>query len=118
MNNILDIVRHPCDSTSILNWMLWRWEEDERAPLMVLTGKGDGKDLNNRIRVKLSTIRTAFRRANDHNYKQFGIHSTLIKWETLDGFQYEALCLERVLEARHQISSILAKSGINFARHT
>ena len=110
--DILDITKHPVDSNSILNWMLWRWEQDPQAALMIITHEGDGTRLNNRLRVRLSTARTALRKGGIKEFKQFGIETTLIAWTMSDGTRREALCLTRIVLTRHVVASVLATMSL------
>lgn len=108
--DILNTVQHPYDSSSVLNWVLWRWQEDPYAHLLLITKRGEAVSLNNKIRVKLSNARATLKH-NGTAMRQFGMESTIIDWTLLDGTTLEALCLSRVVMARHRFTDLLIAEG-------
>lgn len=109
ITNIQNTVQHPIDSTSLLNWMLGRWNVDPYMPLIVITRVNDGESLNNRLRVQLAKVRGALRRGGIKDTKQFGIKTQIIPWTDSDGSHYDALCLERFVTPNQRFAAIFAQ---------
>ena len=108
---ILNSVQHPYDSSSILNWVLWRWSEAPQSTLIIITHDGDGEALSSRLRVKLSNARKIAKRESAP-IVQFGIRSEVIKWTIPEhGTRLEGLCLNRIVTRRHTALEILSKQG-------
>lgn len=104
MSTILDITKHPFDPASILEWMLENWSESPNNDLLVITHQGDAAALDNRLRVKLSTIRRELKN-RDAKFKQFGFESDIILWTTTESppRMLEAVCLHYRVHMRHNI---------------
>lgn len=79
---------------------------------MLITGKGDGEALNNRLRVKLSTARRSLKDQGILSYQHFGMESTVIPWTLEDGTERDALHLVKVTHHRHVFADILATSNL------
>jgi hypothetical protein len=109
--HIRNIVRHPIDPAALVEWMLACWQEYPRPPLLILTHKGDGEALDNRIRVKLSKSRAILRRAHKYaNLKEFGFRTTIITWTDPElGLDYDALCIEYFVSRRHSVAQSFNK---------
>ncbi len=103
MTNVFDRTRHPANASNLLTWLLWRWGEEPRDSLMIITPQGTAEALNNRIRVRLAEVRTSMRRAKKTDIQHFGFNTRIMGWDTIDGRSYEALCLTRVVHGRHNI---------------
>jgi len=104
---IVDLNRHPWDTASILDWMLSVWDDEPQWHLLVITSKGDGAALDNRLRVKLSHVRRELKHRKISGIKQFGFESNVIAWTTLDGIELEALCLRRTFQIRHAMGEAI-----------
>lgn len=108
MSDILNVALHPCDSSAVLGWMLWRWELDPHAHLMILTHKGDGPALDNRVRVVMAVARGTLKRDRVKHYKQFGFRTEHSKWTTLSGNEFDALYISRFTHKVHVLREALA----------
>lgn len=109
MMQSLDLTRHPFDANSVLNWMIREWKKSPQEPLVILTAKDDGDALDNRLRVKLSTARTAIKQRMAYSEMiQFGFTSVVVPWTLEDNTELEALCLTRVVFQRHVYATAFA----------
>lgn len=100
--NLLNTALHPFDATSILNWLIERWQEDHDRELIVITFAGDGKNLIGRVRVRLSDVRNSI--LNDGlKFEEFGIKTTPMKWDELD-----AVAFVRVKNASHHVKTMFS----------
>jgi len=104
IETILDITRHPYDSASILDWAIGIWDRFPQCNLLIITNRGDGAALDNRLRVKLSGMRKQLKHQKAIGVKQFGIHTTFIKWDVGDGTRRDGVCLRRMIEGRHIVT--------------
>jgi hypothetical protein len=95
--SILDAVRHPWDANSILEWAIMLWESDPGMDLLVITELGDARPMDNRLRVKLASVKKEL----GSGFKQFGFTTTYFGWTLLDGTEREALVLSRKVHRRH-----------------
>ncbi len=102
-NRIINIMEHPHDPASILSWALGIWESDPHASLLVITALGDGQNLDNRLRVKLSIVRNQLKNQHGQSSKRFSILSKVIPWatDTRGEQRCEALCLAYVVRGSH-----------------
>ena len=112
ITNILNIAMHECESPTVLGWMLWRWQLDDMAKLAIITYKGDGKALDNRIRVGLANARKAMKQRGERDYKRFGYESQVGEWTLLDGTTYDVLYVSRFVTQRHTFSEVLSDLGV------
>jgi hypothetical protein len=102
-STILDTTRHSYDMAAILTWMLEIWDVTPSWDLLILTHKGDGSALDNRLRVKLSTIRKELKQKETRGMKQFGFESRVIGWTLEDGTEREALVVQYRKTMRHSM---------------
>ncbi len=110
---ILDTTMHPHDTESILDWILLQWQMTPQANLHVLVEVGDAASMDNRLRVKLAKIRTAFKRQKITGIQQFGISSVILPWTRLsDSKELEALTLHRVVHLRHTFTTAFEDVGL------
>ncbi len=107
--NIIDITKHPYDPASILEWALDIWELHPTQALLIITQKGDGAALDNRLRVKLSLVRSRMRNQHGEGTRRFSIASEVIRWaKDARGEQAcEALCLQYMIRSSHVASDAL-----------
>lgn len=109
MNTIRNLLEHPMDATSLLMWILDEWDRDPRASLVIVCRGGQGKDVLNRVRVRLSKIRKSLKDREIRDVKQFGIDASIIPWSLEDGYECDAVTLERTVEQRHRYHEIAIK---------
>lgn len=101
LSSILDTVRHPIDANAVLEWAMMLWDESPTTDLIVITNLGDAAVMDNRLRVKLSTVRKTLKYAKAYQIKRFGFTSTYFAWTLENGEEREALCLSRKVLDKH-----------------
>ena len=106
MTPVLNTVLHPHDSTSVLNWMLAEWIEDPQQHLLLIVAKGDAESWDNRVRVRLSQIRSQLKK-DKVPFKKFGFESFEFDWTEENGREYSALTIVRMTHVRHNFATIL-----------
>lgn len=108
-STILDTTRHSYDMAAILTWMLEIWDVHPNWDLLILTHKQDGSALDNRLRVKLSTIRKELKQKKVSGMKQFGFDSQVMAWTLEDGTEREALVVQYKKTKRHSMRESFAE---------
>lgn len=73
------------------------WDSDPSMDLLVITELGEARPMDNRLRVKLASIKKEL----GSGFKQFGFSTTYFNWTLIDGTQREALVLSRKVHGRH-----------------
>jgi hypothetical protein len=73
------------------------WDSDPGMDLLVITEYGEAEAMDNRLRVKLSSVKKEL----VSGFKQFGFTTTYMDWTLVDGTQRQALILSRKVHARH-----------------
>lgn len=73
------------------------WDSDPTMDLLVITELGEASKMDNRLRVKLASIKKDL----GSGFKQFGFGTTYLNWTLLDGTEREALVLSRRVHPRH-----------------
>lgn len=105
--SVLSTIEHPHDSVGVLNWLLWHWEADIEAPLLVLTPDHTGAALVNRVRAQLSIARREIKSGHGKLAMEFGFHHKTFPWETLGGVRYEAVAFMPFQSRRHKFRQIM-----------
>ena len=103
---ILNITTHPCNAASVLGWMLYKWELNPNEPLLIVTMAGDGKDLVNRVRVRLSNARKTLKKSNVPA-TEFTIRAAVNRWGQDENTIHEAVTFEREVGLRHRLSELI-----------
>ena len=111
-SDIFNAHLHEADGVTILTWMLWRWQLNPQASLVVITSGGDGNALYHRVYTALSKIRKQIRSGNNAQLHEFGMQTATSQWTEIkeDGTELnlDAVYYKRVIEQRHIMSEIFA----------
>lgn len=86
--------------------MLYKWSLNPNQPLLVVTLDGDGKDLVNRVRVRLSNARKNLKRQNIAA-TEFTIKTSVNRWGEDEATIHEAVTFEREVGIRHRLSELI-----------
>ena len=111
LSNTMNSVLHPVSTLGILEWMLWRWQINPAARLIIIAPSGTGENLVNRLRVTLSRVRADMKRDGIKDTQQFGITSTVGKWTETNGKTLDVVYANRFVERTHTMSEVFASIG-------
>ena len=111
LSNLMNSVLHPVSTLGILEWMLWRWQINPAARLIILVPHGTGDNAINRLRVTLSRVRADLKRDGVKDMVQFGITSSVGKWTESNGNTLDVIYVNRFVERTHTMSEIFAQMG-------
>lgn len=110
--SLLDTVAHPFDSMAVINWMLDQWDGKFESPILILTRKGDGDALANRIRAQLSITRKSIREQHGQLRYEFGFNHHVFFWTLIDGRTIDAVAFQPFQSRRHRFKQIFSESKL------
>lgn len=116
LNNVMNTNLHPIETTGVVNWMLWRWQIDPGARLMLLLPAGDGEKAMNRIRVQISKARKMMKQAGIKDMQHFGINQHVGVWNEDADTVYDVVYINRFVDKSHLMGEIFAQMDLGIPK--